>query len=100
MAVLTGLAGLAGLVGSAGLAWLCILRIVRASKVKCNLFVLICLRIPGPEHPPLDSVRGDIEFAVVFASVASVAINFKSMPEQDRAFQASGFQAIMLDSGF
>ena len=31
---------------------------------------------PGPERLPLDSVRGDVEFVSVFASLASLAVSF------------------------
>jgi len=31
---------------------------------------------PGPGRVPLDSVRGDVEFAGVVTSVAYVAVNF------------------------
>ncbi len=53
---------------------------------------------PGPGRIPLDSACGDVEFASVFAPVASVAVSFvsefifwnlvnievKSVPEPDR----------------
>ncbi len=33
---------------------------------------------PGPERLPLDSGRGNVEFACVFESVASLAVSFMS----------------------
>ena len=42
-----------------------------------NLFLFLdCWPNPGPGRLPLDSGRGDVEFAGVFASVAFLTVNF------------------------
>jgi len=47
------------------------------SKVKCFSFP-DSRPNPGPGRLPLDSGRGDVEFAGVFMSVASLAVSFVS----------------------
>ena len=53
-------------------------RIGRESKINQLVFFDVEPN-PGPRHLPLDSVRGDVELACVFASVASAKISF--LPE-------------------
>ena len=67
----------------------------------------------GPGCIPLDSARGDVQFAGVFAPVASVAVSFvsefifwnlvkkqlKSRPEQDRGNKTSGGQMPIKQAG-
>jgi len=48
------------------------------SKFKLGLFAPEFWPNPGPGRLPLDSGRGDIEVAGVFASAASVAVSFVS----------------------
>jgi len=50
--------------------------IARVSKTKIKLSFLIFWPHPGPGHVLLDSGRRDVEFANVFASVASLALSF------------------------
>jgi len=49
------------------------------SKINCKtVFSSDFWRNPGPGHLPLDSARGDVEFADAFAPVASLAVSFLS----------------------
>jgi len=53
-------------------------RIARVSQIKCCFCFPDFGRTPGPGHLPLDSGRGDVISARVFAPVASVAVTFVS----------------------
>jgi len=55
-------------------------RMARVSKTKFKLCFADLLPNPGPGRIPLDSDRGDVEFASVFVSVASSAVSFVPEP--------------------
>ena len=48
------------------------------TKFKFKLFLTDFWPNPGPGRLPLNSGRGDVEFAGVFASVASLAVSLVS----------------------